>query len=61
VIRTIENTAYYNSGDWVESLSALTEDFEGKIELITGYATANVLPFNAHEDGETAPSALAAS
>lgn len=38
VIRTIENTAYYNSGDWVESLSALTEDFEGRIELITNYA-----------------------
>jgi UDP-2,3-diacylglucosamine pyrophosphatase LpxH len=37
IIRMIENTAYYNSGDWVESLSALTEDFTGKIELITNY------------------------
>ena len=34
VIRMIGGTAYYNSGDWVESLSALTEDFDGKIELL---------------------------
>jgi UDP-2,3-diacylglucosamine pyrophosphatase LpxH len=38
VIREIDGIAYYNSGDWVESLSALTEDFSGKIELITNYA-----------------------
>lgn len=38
VIREIEGIGYYNSGDWVESLSALTEDFSGKIELITNYA-----------------------
>jgi UDP-2,3-diacylglucosamine pyrophosphatase LpxH len=37
VIRMIENTAYYNSGDWVESMSALTEDSEGKIELIVNF------------------------
>ena len=35
VIRMIGDTAYYNSGDWVESLSALVEDFDGKIELLT--------------------------
>ena len=52
VIRTIENTAYYNSGDWVESLSALTEDFEGRIELLTGYgANADHMP--APEDEPT--------
>lgn len=28
-IRTIEGVQYLNAGDWVESLSALTEDFEG--------------------------------
>ncbi len=38
VIRMIENTAYYNSGDWVESLSALVEDEAGHIELITNFA-----------------------
>ena len=37
VIRMIDRTAYYNSGDWVESLSALVEDFDGKIELITHF------------------------
>ena len=37
-IRTIETTTYYNSGDWVESLSALVEDFDGHIELITNFA-----------------------
>ena len=25
----IENVFYLNSGDWVESLSALTEDYDG--------------------------------
>lgn len=37
-VRTIESTTYYNSGDWVESLSALVEDFDGRIELITNFA-----------------------
>jgi UDP-2,3-diacylglucosamine pyrophosphatase LpxH len=62
VIRKIENTDYYNSGDWVESLSALTEDFNGKIELITSYGTATVVPFAPHDESEeTGPTALAAS
>jgi UDP-2,3-diacylglucosamine pyrophosphatase LpxH len=34
VIRTIGDTAYYNSGDWVESLSALVEHMDGRIELV---------------------------
>ncbi|MEO7319986.1 MAG: UDP-2,3-diacylglucosamine diphosphatase, partial [Chthoniobacteraceae bacterium] len=37
VIRTIDMTTYYNCGDWVESTSALVEDFDGKIELITNF------------------------
>ena len=37
VIRKIDNVDYYNSGDWVESTSALVEDFDGKIELITNF------------------------
>ena len=62
VIRKIENTDYYNSGDWVESLSALTEDAEGRIELITNYGTASVVPFSPHDETEdTGPTALAAS
>lgn len=39
VIRPIEGVTYYNSGDWVESSSALMEDFDGKIELITNFHT----------------------
>ena len=35
VIRNIGATDYYNSGDWVESCSALVEDFDGKITLLT--------------------------
>lgn len=35
VIRTIEGVGYYNCGDWVESCSALVEDFKGRIELLT--------------------------
>lgn len=37
VIREIDGVMYYNSGDWVESLSALLEDFDGKIELMTNF------------------------
>ena len=36
-IRRIDTIAYYNCGDWVESTSALVEDFDGKIELITNF------------------------
>ena len=39
VIRQIGDVTYYNSGDWVESFSALTEDYDGRIELIVGYGS----------------------
>ena len=32
-IRQIENITYMNSGDWVESMTALVEDYEGNWEL----------------------------
>ncbi len=35
VIREIDGVTYYNSGDWVESCSALVEHFDGRIELLT--------------------------
>ena len=44
MIRMIENTAYYNSGDWVESLTALVEDAEGRIELLTHRAATPAKP-----------------
>ena len=43
-IRMIGSTAYYNSGDWVESLSALVEDFDGKIALLTHHTSGPTSP-----------------
>ncbi len=54
VIRQIGAVTYYNSGDWVESFSALTEDFEGRIELLTDYGAASEVP--APVPSATAPS-----
>ncbi len=39
-VREIAGVTYYNCGDWVESMSALLEDFDGRMELITGFACA---------------------
>lgn len=33
-IRDIQGKVYYNSGDWVESCTALVENFDGSIELL---------------------------
>jgi UDP-2,3-diacylglucosamine pyrophosphatase LpxH len=33
-LRTVENFTYANDGDWVESLSALVEHHDGRLELI---------------------------
>ncbi|MCK9193634.1 MAG: UDP-2,3-diacylglucosamine diphosphatase [Nevskia sp.] len=33
-IRNIEGVAYHNCGDWVESCTALTEDFNGKLAIV---------------------------
>jgi UDP-2,3-diacylglucosamine pyrophosphatase LpxH len=49
VIREIHGMPYYNTGDWVESTSALLEDFDGKIELIEHFEVA------ADEDAATEP------
>ena len=43
VVRSIEHITYYNCGDWVESNSALLEDFSGKIELLTGFEVQPVI------------------
>ena len=34
-IKTIEGIRYLNTGDWVESCSALVEHFDGRFEIIT--------------------------
>ena len=33
-VRDIGGVAYHNSGDWVESCTALVEDFNGRISVI---------------------------
>jgi UDP-2,3-diacylglucosamine pyrophosphatase LpxH len=38
-IRTIQDKIYYNSGDWVESCTALVENHDGSIELLN-YSSA---------------------
>ncbi|MHA3774202.1 UDP-2,3-diacylglucosamine diphosphatase [Verrucomicrobiota bacterium sgz303538] len=50
VIREINGVTYYNSGDWVESCSALLEDFYGRIELITSFVAT--LAANSEQDPE---------
>ena len=61
VIRTIDSVAYYNSGDWVESTSALVEDFDGKIELITNFerTIGKILPSTSTDSQEDSDSVLA--
>jgi hypothetical protein len=53
-IREIDGVAYFNCGDWVESTSALLEDFSGKIELLTHFQrtfeTAAPLPIVEADD-----------
>ena len=61
VIRTIDSVAYYNSGDWVESTSALVEDFDGKIELITNFerTIGKIPPSTSTDSQEDSDSVLA--
>ncbi len=33
-IRTIDGILYCNDGDWVESCSALVEDFDGRLRIV---------------------------
>jgi len=33
-IREIDGLHYYNDGDWVESLTALVETYEGEMKLV---------------------------
>ncbi len=38
-IKEIEGKMYYNSGDWVESCTALVEDFDGNITIVNWLET----------------------
>jgi hypothetical protein len=33
-IRTVDGALYVNDGDWVESLTALVETFEGELRIV---------------------------
>jgi predicted phosphodiesterase len=33
-VRRIRGVQYYNTGDWVESSTALVEHFDGRLELV---------------------------
>jgi UDP-2,3-diacylglucosamine pyrophosphatase LpxH len=33
-VRTVDGVAYYNTGDWVESCTALVEHFDGSMEIL---------------------------
>ena len=41
-IHTLDGVEYFNSGDWVESNSALVEHADGRITLIRDFATSVV-------------------
>ena len=43
-MRTIDGTLYLNTGDWVESCTALVEHHDGRLELID-WAALNRLSF----------------
>jgi UDP-2,3-diacylglucosamine pyrophosphatase LpxH len=60
-IRDIGGVAYYNCGDWVESNSALVEDFDGQITLIRyPHCTPALAVAEASQLPLTQPSAAAA-
>ena len=57
-IRETGEIAYYNSGDFVESCTALVEHFDGKMELLTGFqlpAVDAVESAALDEDSDTLP------
>lgn len=41
-IRDIQGVQYLNSGDWVESCTALAEDFNGRVQIIRWVATEHL-------------------
>jgi UDP-2,3-diacylglucosamine pyrophosphatase LpxH len=55
VIREIDGVPYYNTGDWVESTSALMENFDGTIELMTHFEADDETHEGETHGGETLP------
>ena len=48
-IRQIGNVTYLNSGDWVESLTAIAEDFNGKLSIIEWGKTEQIAKHKMHD------------
>ncbi|NEI47697.1 UDP-2,3-diacylglucosamine diphosphatase [Rhizobium leguminosarum] len=61
IIQDMDGIRYINTGDWVESCTAVAEHEDGTFELITWRALANSVPALAaiemHDEGELAPQA----
>ena len=64
-IRQIGDIHYLNSGDWVESLTAIVEHHDGRFELIDFKSFCAQVPFDAaaaeHDATDMSPAELAAS
>jgi UDP-2,3-diacylglucosamine pyrophosphatase LpxH len=43
-VRKIGTVDYYNTGDWVESCTALVEDFDGTMKLVRNVARSASKP-----------------
>lgn len=48
-IKEIDGIKYLNSGDWVESMTALVEDFEGNWDLVYYYVSEKSTDFTLNE------------
>ncbi|MDO9505039.1 MAG: UDP-2,3-diacylglucosamine diphosphatase [Hydrogenophaga sp.] len=53
-MRTIDGTLYCNDGDWVESLSALVEHMDGRLELVH-WSPQTAVPVGAQGDKHEDP------
>ena len=53
-VRPIDGIMYANSGDWVESLTALVEHADGRIEIVRWAARMNTVPFQSEDAVEEA-------
>ena len=56
-MRDIDGTLYLNTGDWVESCTALVEHHDGTLELID-WAALNRLSFFEPRAGDGGPTCL---
>ena len=57
-MREIEGVLYCNDGDWVESLTALVEHHDGRLEIIDRSETLQLVPLRLPRRKQPAPAAL---